>query len=48
MPHTLLIVDDFAEYADFLENRLRAEGFRTLTATDGETAIAKAKSENPT
>ncbi len=47
MPKTILIVDDVAEYAALLESRLKAEGFGTLTANDGETAIRKAKSNKP-
>jgi len=47
VPKTILIVDDFADYAKLLDNQLRAEGFRTLTTHDGESAIRKAKSEKP-
>jgi DNA-binding response OmpR family regulator len=42
-----LIVDDFPDYAGLLENQLQLEGFRTLMAYDGETAIQKARSEKP-
>lgn len=47
MPKTILIVDDFPDYAGLLENQLQLEGFRTLMAYDGETAIQKARSEKP-
>lgn len=47
MPKTILIVDDFADYADLLEQKLKSEGFGTLTANDGESAIQKARSERP-
>lgn len=47
MPKTILIVDDFPDYARLLENQLHQEGFRALTANDGESAIEKAKSEKP-
>lgn len=47
MPKTILIVDDFVDYAKLLDNQLREEGFRTSLANDGENAIRKAKSEKP-
>ena len=47
MPDTILIVDDFHDYVSLLEKRLKAEGYNTLTAYDGPTAIQKARSERP-
>ena len=47
MPKTILIVDDFADYAKLLEGRLQSEGFRTLVVNDGESGILKAKSDKP-
>ena len=47
MPKTILIVDDFHDYVALLEKKLRSEGFATLAAYDGETAIRLARSERP-
>lgn len=47
MPKTILIVDDFVDYAKLLEGRLQSEGFRTLVVHDGESGIRKAKSDKP-
>ncbi len=47
MPKTILVADDFVDYAKLLEGRLKAEGYLTLYAQDGESAIAKAKEAKP-
>ncbi len=47
MPKTILIVDDFKDYASLLEKNLRAEGFQTIAAYDGESALEKARSAKP-
>ncbi len=47
MPKTILIADDFVDYAKLLEGRLKSEGYLTIYAPDGETAIAKAKEAKP-
>ena len=44
---TILIADDFVEYAKLLESQLKYQGFRTLLVNDGESAIVQAKSEKP-
>ncbi len=47
MVKTILIADDYADYAKLLESRLKAEGFKTVCAVDGESAIEKARSSKP-
>lgn len=47
MPQTLLIVDDFKDYAALLEKALKAEGYQTVAVFDGEAAIQKARSVKP-
>ena len=44
---TLLIVDDDVDVVDLLVETFEAEGFRVLTAGDGETALAVARAERP-
>jgi CheY-like chemotaxis protein/phosphoribosyl 1,2-cyclic phosphodiesterase len=44
---TLLLVDDDPDILRLLTLTLRSEGFRLLTASDGETALAMARSESP-
>ena len=43
----ILIVDDDENICELLRLYLTKDGFKTVTATDGETAVAKAKTENP-
>jgi DNA-binding response OmpR family regulator len=43
----ILIVDDEPEIVRGLEDNLRFEGYKTFTATDGETALAIAAREAP-
>lgn len=44
---SLLIVDDYPDALDVWEVYLRAEGFKVLTASDGQTALAEAVREKP-
>ena len=46
-PSTVLIVDDDPVMVLLIENTLKAEGVRVLTATDGETALRLARQEHP-
>lgn len=47
MPRTILVVEDEKEIRDLLAHYLRKEGFSTVLAPDGETAILKARKEKP-
>ena len=47
MPKTILIVDDYADFARVLEGRLKAEGFEVQVALDGTRGIQKAKELKP-
>ena len=47
MPKTILIVDDYPEFAQLLEERLKTEGYRIETAFDGSAGIEKAKALKP-
>ncbi|MBP2679712.1 MAG: mtrA, partial [Deltaproteobacteria bacterium] len=47
LPRTILVVEDEKEIQDLLAHYLRKEGFSPLLASDGETAILKAKREKP-
>jgi len=47
LPKTVLVVEDEKEIQDLLVHLLRKEGFIPLFASDGETAIAKVRKENP-
>jgi two-component system, cell cycle response regulator DivK len=44
---SLLIVDDYPDALDVWGVYLRAEGFKVLTASDGQTAFAEAVREKP-
>lgn len=44
---TILIVDDEPDILEFLEYNLEKEGFRVITASDGEEGILVAEKENP-
>jgi len=46
-PRTVLVVDDEAPVRDVLMQFLPTQGFRVLTAQDGQTALAMAESERP-
>src|SRR5262245_16540519 len=46
-PETVLIVDDDPDVVNLLLATLRPEGFTLLSAHDGETALALARSERP-
>ncbi len=43
----IMIVDDFSENIDFLENILQKSGFRTVSASSGEQAIELLKEHTP-
>src|SRR6187431_2868967 len=45
MPHRILLVEDDASILRGLEMNLQAEGFDTLTATDGREALRIAREE---
>ncbi len=47
MSKTILVIDDDPTIRDVLEQYLRREGFAVLTASDGQTAFIKARSEKP-
>jgi CheY-like chemotaxis protein len=47
MSKTILIVDDYPDFACLLESRLKAEGFGTAVALDGPSGIEKALSLKP-
>ncbi|MCB9231697.1 MAG: response regulator transcription factor [Bacteroidia bacterium] len=48
MPKTkILIVDDEEDILDLLEYNLQKEGYQVLRASDGESALATLKEENP-
>lgn len=49
MPGTkkILIVDDDMTLRELYEERIRAEGYQIVSASDGEEAIKKANSEKP-
>lgn len=43
----VLIVDDEADVVRLLQFRFEKEGFETITATDGQTALSAVESETP-
>ena len=47
LPKKILVVDDYAEFARLLENRLNAEGFEAHVANDGTSAVARVKALKP-
>ena len=47
MPKRLLIVDDEPELVLLMQVRLKASGYETLPATDGQSALEIAKKEKP-
>jgi len=47
LPRTILVVEDEKEIQDLLAHYLRKEGFSPVLASDGETAILKARKEKP-
>ena len=48
MSHTILVVDDSPTELKLVANALAGNGYRIVTATDGEEALLKAVSERPT
>jgi len=47
LPRKILVVEDEKEIRDLLAHYLRKEGFSTVLAPDGETAILRARKEKP-
>jgi two-component system alkaline phosphatase synthesis response regulator PhoP len=47
LPRTILVVEDEKEIQDLLAHYLRKEGFSPIIASDGETAIVKARQQKP-
>lgn len=43
----ILVVDDDPGFLEVMQAKLESQGLKTITATDGNSAIAKAKRENP-
>jgi adenylate cyclase len=46
-PACILVVDDNPANVDIIETRLASQGFRIITAADGEEAIAQARKHTP-
>ena len=44
---TVLVVDDEQDILDLVRFRLEHDGYRVITASDGETGLALAKKERP-
>lgn len=44
---TILIVEDDPDISNLLEKKLNLEGFKTIKAVDGESAIALAENQKP-
>ena len=47
MIHTLLLADDNDDMRTVLGHQLQARGYRVVMASDGQQAVAKARSERP-
>jgi class 3 adenylate cyclase len=47
LPACILVVDDNPANVDIIETRLASQGYRILTAADGEEAIAKVREHKP-
>ena len=43
----ILVVDDEPRYVQLITINLRASGYRVITASDGETAVARTENEQP-
>lgn len=48
MPNSILIADDDADVRHLLDTKLRAAGYDTILAADGQSAIDQAKAAKPT
>jgi class 3 adenylate cyclase/AmiR/NasT family two-component response regulator len=46
-PALILVVDDNEANVDILETRLQSQGYRVITARDGEEAVQRATAEHP-
>ena len=47
MPQTILVVDDQSSVRQLVQDYLTEQGFRVVTATDGQNAIYAARHEKP-
>jgi DNA-binding response OmpR family regulator len=47
MPNTILVVDDKASVRQLLQEYLTEQGFRVLTAVDGQSALYEARRDQP-
>jgi len=47
MGYKLLVVDDEKDIVEFLEKKLKEEGYEVVVAFDGEEALTKVKEDNP-
>jgi len=47
MKETILIVEDEKDIVKMLESRLKAAGYDTIAANDGQQGLEKARSEQP-
>ena len=47
VPKKVLVVDDEPSFLEVLSTRLRAEGYRVITAPDGEAALKKIRKDKP-
>jgi DNA-binding response OmpR family regulator len=47
MPHTILVVDDQSNVRRLLQEYLEEQGYKVVTAPDGQTAIYTARHEQP-
>jgi DNA-binding response OmpR family regulator len=47
MPETILVVDDEQHIIDLTKLYLEQEGYKTISATDGKTALQRIQSEKP-
>src|SRR5688572_9743023 len=43
----ILAVDDDRDFLEIIQAKLESQGYRVITATDGNDAVAKAKSAKP-
>lgn len=47
MPKKILVIDNDPEFVEALVSVLEANGYATISTTDGDTGLAKAKEEKP-
>jgi DNA-binding response OmpR family regulator len=46
-PRTVLVVDDEQDILDLVRYRLEHDGYRVITASDGESGLSMARAERP-